>query len=92
MKEANADPTLTWGSVAEKKLKGKVISEVRYMTAEEVEHIGWDSKGLIMVLTDPDGSNELLVWPSRDDEGNGPGAIFTSADDLPIVPVIPYWK
>ena len=51
MKEANADPTLTWGSVAEKKLKGKVISEVRYMTAEEVEHIGWDSKGLIMVLT-----------------------------------------
>jgi len=52
-------------------LEGKKIVAVRQMTAKELEHEGWDNPNTCLVLDD--GS---LLYPSQDEEGNGPGAIF----------------
>lgn len=72
-----------WGERASKHLKGKVIAEVRYLTKEEVDGIGWYKSTLAIFFTD--GS---YIFPSQDDEGNDAGALFTSFDDLDTIPVI----
>ena len=52
---------------------GKVIAGVRPMTAKEIDEEGWYRGTSVLELTD--GNN---LYPSRDDEGNGPGVIFGS--------------
>lgn len=52
-------------------LEGRKIVEVRPMTAKEVAREGWDSPATVLVLDD--GS---LLYASRDEEGNGSGALF----------------
>ena len=64
-------------------LIGKTISGVRYLTDEEMEDLGWYNKALVIVFSD--GS---YIFPSADDEGNNAGALFTSDDNLPTIPVI----
>lgn len=54
------------------------IVAVRPMTPAELAHEGWpqDARAPAIVLVDG-----AVLYASRDDEGNGPGAIFgTSAD------------
>ena len=75
--------TKQWGERASKNLKGKVIAEVRYLTEEEVNGMGWYHSALAIFFTD--GS---YIFPSRDDEGNDAGALFASFEDLPVIPVI----
>jgi hypothetical protein len=53
------------------------------MTKKEVEYMGWQSRSVIIIL-----DNGVAIYPSRDDEGNDAGALFTSDDSLPIIPVI----
>ena len=72
-----------WTEKASKHLVGKKIKSVRYLTDDEVESQGWDSSSLVIELD----SGELL-WISQDDEGNGPGAIFTTIKDLQVIPTI----
>lgn len=73
-----------WGADAHKHLAGKKIAEVRYMTDDEIEWFGWDRAAVVIVLD----SGEMLS-PMRDDEGNGPGALFTSLPGkLGTIPVI----
>jgi hypothetical protein len=43
----------------------------------------WFERGIVLELDDG-----TSIFPSRDDEGNGPGALFTNHDALPVVPVI----
>jgi hypothetical protein len=77
-----------WGENAYKKLIGKKITDVRYMDESEMEQYGWDRAGVIIFL---DGDEDWDSWliPSRDGEGNGPGALFTSFEGpLSILPVI----
>jgi hypothetical protein len=74
---------LRWGSKAAGLLIGKTVMAVRYLSPEEMEGFGWDASAVVIEFTD--GS---WVCPSRDDEGNGPGALFTSFDNLPTIPVI----
>lgn len=64
-------------------LQGKMIQEVRYMTAAEAEKSGWDYRPLIIILND---GNWLV--PMSDDEGNNAGAIGTSFPNLYTVPVM----
>lgn len=64
-------------------LVGKTIKEVRYLTDEEVEGLGWFTKALVIIFAD--GS---YIFPSADDEGNDAGALFTSDDNLPVIPVV----
>ena len=55
-------------------LVGRLIVEVRPMSREEVEAEGWDDHSTAaMVLLLDDGT---ILYPSRDEEGNGPGALF----------------
>ncbi len=56
---------------------GAKLLEVRNMTNAEIKNEGWDymcsELDLIKVLVFDDGS---VIYPSRDYEGNGPGAFF----------------
>ena len=72
-----------WTNIASSQLKGKTVDYVRYLTAEEMKGLGWDNATIVIFFTD-----KSYVFPSRDDEGNGPGALFTSDDNEPTLPVM----
>ena len=72
-----------WGKEAAKYIRGRRIVEVRYMTEEEVEHLGFRRAGIVLFL-----DNGHYVFPSMDDEGNDCGALFTSFNEMHTVPVI----
>jgi hypothetical protein len=54
-------------------LVGRRIVEVRAMSTRELEAEGWpaDETAPVLVL-----DNGAILFPSRDEEGNGPGALF----------------
>ena len=72
-----------WADKASKALVGRTVLYVRYMTEKECEHFGWEAASLIIEFTD----GSWLI-PSRDDEGNDAGALFTGHEHLPTIPVI----
>jgi hypothetical protein len=72
-----------WLDEAKKLLLNKRIVNVRYLTAEEAEDMGWDEKSIAFQTQDG-----LWFFPSRDDEGNGAGALFTSDDKQSCLPVM----
>lgn len=72
-----------WATKAEKQLKGKKIAAVRYLTEQEKENMMWRNSAPVIFFED--GS---YLFPSRDDEGNNAGALFTSFDELPTIPII----
>lgn len=78
------DYAKVWGDKVAKELVGKAIVAVRYLTEEERTELDWHDRSIVIQLSDG-----TLLWPSRDDEGNGAGALFTTIKDLPTVPVIP---
>lgn len=61
----------TWERRASEKLVGKRVKGVRYLTKGEVEALGWCASALVLEFEDG-----TLLFPSRDDEGNGAGALF----------------
>ena len=73
-----------WGEKAAALLVGRTIKEVRYFTEKEREDLGWYSRPIALLL-----DNGMWLWPSRDDEGNDAGALFTTYDELMTIPVIP---
>lgn len=60
-----------WQNEVHKKLAGRTIMRVRYMTNEEVEEMGWYKKPVVLELSD----NSLLI-PMMDDEGNDGGSMI----------------
>lgn len=76
-------PRAMWESIARKMLEGKTIATVRYMTEEEAANSGFCSSPIVMILDD--GS---YIFPMRDDEGNDAGALATSDQENPTLPVI----
>jgi hypothetical protein len=56
---------------------------VRYLTQEEADDMGWDERTVAFQTQDG-----LWFFPSRDDEGNGGGALFTSDEKQSCLPVI----
>ena len=73
-----------WESIAGKLLTGRKIISVRYMEEDEAQDsLGWHRCGLIIEL-----DNGLQLIPSQDDEGNGPGALFTNDKDHETLPVL----
>lgn len=81
MKQEEIEPY--WTKVAKDQLEGRTIKEVRYLTEEEMENIGWDSRCVVMIL-----DNGNVVFPSSDDEGNSAGSLFTMDKENPTLPVI----
>lgn len=55
----------------EKELKGKKIKSIDLMSESEAEDMFWDQRAFVITLDD---GTRLI--PQRDDEGNGPGALF----------------
>lgn len=55
-------------------MKGRKIVDVRRMTQAEMDREGWQDyhrKPTVLVLDDG-----TVLYPSQDEEGNGPGALF----------------
>lgn len=52
---------------------GKKIVALRRMTKKEMNDEGWDHGRPAMILELEGG---IRLYPSRDEEGNGPGALF----------------
>jgi len=75
--------TAKWEARIRKELVGKTIAKTRYMTAKECEDAMWDDRPLVIEFTD--GS---YIIPMSDDEGNSGGALSTSFDDMPVIPVM----
>jgi len=72
-----------WNEVAQKLLLGKKIVNVRYMTNAEMEDMGWYVRTVAFQTEDG-----LWFFPSRDDEGNDGGALFTSDEKNSCLPVM----
>ena len=70
-----------WEAAASNFLVGKTIASVRYLTNAEMEDLGWYQKTLVIFFTD--GSH---IFSSQDDEGNNAGALFTSDNELSVIP------
>jgi len=51
---------------------GHKIVEIRPMTTTELKHEGWDEHANSVLVLD----NGVVLYASRDEEGNGPGCIF----------------
>jgi len=74
-----------WFEEATKQLLGRKIVKVRYMTVDEMNDLGWYSRPVVMILDDGN-----IIYPSMDDEGNDGGALFTTNEANPVLPVLKY--
>ena len=72
-----------WDEVAKGLLLNKKIVNVRYLTEKEAEDLGWYER--VVAFQTEDG---LWFFPSRDDEGNDGGALFTSDEKDSCLPVM----
>lgn len=72
-----------WQDKATRLFVGRSIVDAHYMSAEECANMGWDSACIVLKLDDG-----TLLFPSQDDEGNGPGALFTTHLEISGFPVI----
>ena len=78
-----SDTVKKWETNIRPILVNRTIKDIRYMTDEEVDHLGWDYSAIAIILDDG-----TILFPSSDDEGNNAGALFTTHDDMPTIPVI----
>lgn len=68
----------------EKEWAAKAAEGLVGLKIEAVEYVNWVGRsGVLLKLT---GGVEVMA--SGDDEGNGPGALFTNLVALPCIPVI----
>jgi len=72
-----------WEKKASDVLVGRTIVKVGYLSEESKSYLDWDRAPLVIYLDD--GS---FVFASADDEGNRAGALFTSSEHVPVLPII----
>lgn len=72
-----------WNKVAKDLLLNKTIVNVRYLSKKEADDLGWYER--VVAFQTNDGN---WFFPSRDDEGNGGGALFTSDEKESCLPVL----
>lgn len=72
-----------WLAVADSVLINRKIIAVRYLSEDEAERLGWNGRSVVIHL-----DNGHMVWPSRDDEGNDAGALFTTDPNGDTFPVL----
>ena len=75
--------TKKWEQECSGFLKGKRIAQVRYMTEKEAQDFGWYKRPLVIIF---EGGGYII--PMADDEGNDGGAMSTSNDKIPVIPVM----
>ena len=72
-----------WTTVAYAMLIGLRVKNVRYMTEGEALAMGWTKRPAVIEF-----DNGLQVYASADDEGNDGGALFTTDEVRPVLPVL----
>ena len=72
-----------WNEKAESLLLCKRIIQVRYLDHDEAWEMGWYERPIAFQVDDG-----TWFYPSRDDEGNGGGALFTSNETDFCLPVL----
>ena len=72
-----------WQDRAEKVLLGRKIVKVEWLTDKECKDSGWYNKPICMLLDDG-----TWIYPSKDDEGNDGGALFTTSKVESCLPVM----
>ena len=77
------DTKKRWTDKASKFLVGKKIVHVRYMKEQELEDMGWYKSNLVIFFDD-----DSYMFASADDEGNESGVLYTSDEDLRVIPSI----
>ena len=70
-----------WRTKIKKVFLGRKIVAVEYLSKKETDEMEWHGRPCSFRL-----DNGVWFYPSRDDEGNDGGSLFTTAKDLPIVP------
>ncbi len=75
---------LLWKQRVHDHLVGRRITAIRYMSGSEADECGWMRRPVVLQFDDGH-----YLFPMQDDEGNDGGALATSYDDLPTVPVMP---
>ncbi len=70
-----------WTTKAKEVLEGRTITEVRYLTDEEMKMMGWYKRPITFLL---DNGEYCIV--SQDDEGNDGGVLFYGKDG--VLPVL----
>jgi len=77
------DYTKQWTDKASEILLNRKIVKVRYMNDKEADDMGWYSRPVAFLL-----DNGVWIFPSADDEGNDGGALFTTSQDMSVLPVL----
>jgi len=72
-----------WKKAISNKLVGKTIKDVSFMPHDDAEEWGWYKRPIMINLSD---GHQLII--SQDDEGNDGGSVFTSYEDLPVIPTL----
>lgn len=72
-----------WVLALTKLLVGRTVVEVGFIPASEVEE-DWSERPFY--ITFDDGHS---IYPMQDEEGNGPGALGTTHEDMGIIPPFP---
>lgn len=62
---------------ADATFKGAVITGIHFLTEAELENLGWE-QGTFVIAVRLKNGEEHALFASQDDEGNGPGALFTT--------------
>jgi len=75
-----------WEKIAQDMLVGRTVETVRYLSEEETKSLGWYGTTILLDLRGKDGSL-IAVYASTDNEGNGPGALFTTDEKHSVLPV-----
>ena len=81
---ANLNHVKKWTEFAKKRLIGKKIVSVEYMTGQEINNLGWYCRPICLKLDDG-----TWIYPQRDDEGNDGGVLYYhNENDSQIFPVL----
>lgn len=75
-----------WNKIAAELLQGRTIKAVGYMSAEEAESAGFESRPVAIEL-----DNGVVLFPQMDDEGNDAGALVcynTATQKETLLPVL----
>jgi len=72
-----------WADLATKEFRGKKVKCIGWLSAEEVEKMDWCMSAPVIVFED-----DSWIFAMQDDEGNDAGALATSSEKVPILPVI----
>lgn len=72
-----------WTDIAKDQLLNRKIVDVRYLSQDEADDLGWTHRPVVIHLDDGN-----LLFASCDDEGNEGGALFTNNQANPVLPVM----